>query len=94
MATYSAATSPLRPIFNATRFHSSFLPGKSQHFDIIRGLETGVSQCTTEMSGLAPRSLPAAKGFHPMEGHFVLVCSVGEDPLLREVGSDLEAQGH
>lgn len=52
-----------------------------------------MSQCTTEMSGLAPRSLPAAKGFHPTEGHFVLVCSVGEYPLLQEMGNDLEAQG-
>ena len=34
-----------------------------------------------------PPPLPACdEGFHPLEGHFVLVCSVGEYPLLQEVG--------
>ena len=40
-----------------------------------------------------PPPLPACdEGFHPLEGHFVLVCSVGEYPLLQEVGRLLEAK--
>lgn len=40
-----------RPIFNSIWFHSLLLPGKSSHFDIMRGLETCVYQHITGAFG-------------------------------------------
>lgn len=53
-----------------------------------------MSQGATEMSDLAPGSLRASKGSHPVEVHLVL-CELGRMcPLMGEVGRPLEAQGH